>query len=73
VAGLRTRNAVAASSALIVADLVMGGYRNHIALDETVDAELAVGKAMPRELRVTFLGGLAAVPSALALRPDPGP
>jgi hypothetical protein len=49
VAGLRTRNAVAASSAFVV-------------------AVLAVGKAMPRELRITLLGKLAAVPSALNCR-----
>jgi L-serine dehydratase len=63
-----TRNAVAASSALVCADLILGGYQNPVGLDETVDAVYAVGKMMPRELRVTSLGGLAAAPSARAMR-----
>ncbi len=62
-----TRNAVAASSAFVCADLVLGGYRNPIPLDETVDAVFAVGKMLPAELRCTARGGLAVAPSALAL------
>ncbi len=64
-----TRNAVAASSAFVCADLVMGGYTNPIPLDETIDAVLAVGKMLPPELRVTSKGGLAITPSALKLKP----
>ena len=64
-----TRNAVAASSAFVCADIVMGGYRNPIPLDETVDASFAVGKALPRELRCTALGGIAIAPSARAMKP----
>jgi len=63
-----TRNAVAASSAFVCADLVLGGYANPIPLDETIDAVFAVGKMLPPELRCTALGGLAATPSARALR-----
>jgi L-serine dehydratase len=63
-----TRNAVAASSALVVADLILGGYENPIPLDETIDAVFAVGKMLPPELRVTSLGGLAIAPSAQAMR-----
>jgi L-serine dehydratase len=62
-----TRNAVAASSAFVCADLVLGGYVNPIPLDETVDAVYAVGKMLPRELKCTALGGLSITPSALAL------
>jgi L-serine dehydratase len=62
-----TRNAVAASSAFVCADLISGGYVNPIPLDETIDAVYAVGQMLPRELRVTSLGGLAVTPSALAL------
>jgi L-serine dehydratase len=62
-----TRNAVAASSAFVCADLIMGGYTNPIPLDETVDAVYSVGKMLPRELKVTALGGLALAPSAVAL------
>lgn len=63
-----TRNAVAASSALVCADLILGGYENPIPLDETVDAVYAVGKMLPPELRVTSRGGLAATPSALRMK-----
>lgn len=63
-----TRNAVAAASAFVVADLVLGGYENPIPLDETIDAVYATGRMMPPELRVTSLGGLAVTPSALALK-----
>ena len=63
-----TRNAVAASSAFVCADLVLGGYANPIPLDETVDAVYASGKMLPAELRCTALGGLAVTPSALALK-----
>jgi L-serine dehydratase len=63
-----TRNAVAASSAFVCADLVLGGYENPIPLDETIDAVYAVGKLLPSELRCTAQGGLAIVPSAQALR-----
>ncbi len=62
-----TRNAVAASSALVCADLILGGYANPIPLDETIDAVYSVGKMLPRELKVTALGGLALTPSARAL------
>jgi L-serine dehydratase len=63
-----TRNAVAASSAFVCADLVLGGYANPVGLDETLDAVYAVGKMLPGELRCTALGGLAATPSAKAMR-----
>jgi L-serine dehydratase len=59
---------VAASSAFVCADLVLGGYRNPIPLDETIDASFASGRMLPSELRCTAKGGLAITPSALALR-----
>lgn len=64
-----TRNAVAASSAFVCADLVLGGYTNPIPLDETIDASYASGRMLPVELRCTALGGLAVTPSALAMKP----
>jgi L-serine dehydratase len=64
-----TRNAVAAASAFVNADLILGGYTNFIPLDETIDAVYAVGRAMPSELRCTSKGGLAVTPSARALKP----
>jgi L-serine dehydratase len=62
-----TRNAAAAASAFVCADLVMGGYENPIGIDDTVDAVYAVGRMMPSELRCTARGGLAVAPSALRL------
>ncbi|MCX6545882.1 MAG: L-serine ammonia-lyase, iron-sulfur-dependent, subunit alpha [Acidobacteria bacterium] len=62
-----TRNAVAASSAFVCADLVVGGYVNPIPLDDTIDAVYSVGQMMPSELRCTAKGGLAVTPSALRL------
>jgi L-serine dehydratase len=62
-----TRNAVAASSAFVCADLILGGYRNPISLDETIDAVYDSGKMLPAELRCTARGGIALAPSALAL------
>jgi L-serine dehydratase len=62
-----TRNAVAASNGFVCADLILGGYRNPIPLDETIDASYAVGRALPRELRCTAEGGLAVTPSAKSL------
>jgi L-serine dehydratase len=62
-----TRNAVAASSAFVCADLILGGYANPIPLDETIDAMYSVGRMLPRELKVTALGGLACAPSARSL------
>ena len=66
-----TRNAVAAASAFVCADLILGGYANPIPLDETVDAVYAVGRMLPRELKCTALGGLSSAPSALAMARRP--
>ncbi len=68
-----TRNAAAAASAFVCADLVLGGYANPIPLDETIDAVMAVGCMLPPELRCTSRGGLAVTPSALALGTCGGP
>jgi L-serine dehydratase len=59
---------VAASSAFVCADLVLGGYRNPIGLDETIDASLAAGRMLPCELRCTARGGIALAPSALRMK-----
>jgi L-serine dehydratase len=66
-----TRNAAAAAAAFTTADLVMGGYRNSISLDDSIDASFASGRMLPPELRVTSRGGLAATPSALSLPSKP--
>ncbi len=67
-----TRNGIAASSAFTNADMVIGGYINHINLDETIDSVYSSGKMLPGELRCTARGGLAIAPSALTLRRNKG-
>ena len=64
-----TRNAAAAASAFVNADLVLGGYPNPVPLDETIDAVFAVGLALPTELRCTSKGGLAITQAAQNLKP----
>jgi L-serine dehydratase len=63
-----TRNAAAASNAFLCADLILGGYKNPVPLDETIDASFDSGRMLPAELRCTAKGGLAVAPSALALK-----
>jgi L-serine dehydratase len=63
-----TRNAVAASSAFVCADLILGGYINPIPIDETIDCVMSVGKMLPSELRCTAMGGLALAPSGIAMK-----
>ncbi|MDH7512357.1 MAG: L-serine ammonia-lyase, iron-sulfur-dependent, subunit alpha [Clostridiales bacterium] len=62
-----TRNATAAASAFVCADMVIGGYKNPIPLDETIDAVFSVGRMLQPELRCTSLGGIALAPSAISL------
>jgi L-serine dehydratase len=62
-----TRNAAAASNAFLCADLILGGYKNLISFDETVDALYSVGKMMPSELKCTAKGGIALAPSAKSI------
>ena len=60
------RNAMGAANALVSAEFALAGIPNLVPFDETVDALLRVGRSLPRELRETALGGLAACPSACA-------
>ena len=62
-----SRNGVAASSAFTTADMILGGYVNHVNLDETIDSVYSCGQMLPRELRCTAQGGLATAPSARSL------
>lgn len=60
------RNATAAATALVSAQIALAGIGNLVGFDETVDAMYAVGRALPFELRESALGGIAAAPSACA-------
>jgi L-serine dehydratase len=53
------RNVLAASNALASANLALAGFDPVIPLDEVVTTMDQVGKALPRQLRCTALGGLS--------------
>jgi L-serine dehydratase len=61
-----TRTAAGVAGAFVCADLIRGGYRNPIALDDAIDASIAAGRQLPPGLRCTARGGVAATPSARA-------
>ncbi len=57
------RNGIAALHALGAADLALAGVESVIPVDEVIDAMAAVGAALPRTLRETGEGGVAASPT----------
>lgn len=58
------RNAMGASNALVSAEISLSGVANIIPFDEVIDTMYDVGRSIPRELRETALGGIAAAPTA---------
>ncbi|MBQ4427202.1 MAG: L-serine ammonia-lyase, iron-sulfur-dependent, subunit alpha [Oscillospiraceae bacterium] len=58
------RNASQAVNALVSADLALGGMTCPVSPDEMVETMYSVGQMLPRELRETALGGMAATESA---------
>lgn len=58
------RNASQAVGALVAADLALSGRPCLVTADEMIEAMYRVGKALPRSLRETALGGTAATASA---------
>jgi len=59
-----SRNVQAGSNALISANMILGGVNAFIPLSESIKTMLEVGKALPRELRCTALGGLSVTKTA---------
>ncbi len=57
------RNVVGAVNAIASADMAVAGIRSQIPPDEVIDAMREVGEALPRSLRETGEGGLAATPT----------
>ncbi|MBM3501526.1 MAG: serine dehydratase [Armatimonadetes bacterium] len=53
------KNVLAASNALSCANVALGGFDPVIPLDEVIETMDRVGRALPRELRCTALGGLS--------------
>jgi L-serine dehydratase len=57
------RNVVGAVNAIASADMAVAGIRSQIPPDEVIDAMREIGEALPRALRETGEGGLAATPT----------
>ena len=62
------RNASGVVNAMLSADMALSGIGSKIPVDEVISAMKEVGDSMPRELRETARGGLAATPTALRLK-----
>lgn len=62
------RNASQAVNAVLSADMALAGMHSPIPADEMVEAMFQVGQMMPRQLRETALGGIAASPAAKAIQ-----
>jgi len=61
------RNAMAASNAMVAADMALAGIVSKIPLDEVISAMKEIGNSMPATLRETACGGLANTPTARLL------
>lgn len=57
------RNVVGAVNAIASADMAVAGIRSQIPPDEVIDAMREVGESLPKTLRETGEGGLAATPT----------
>ncbi|MBP1754706.1 MAG: sdaAA [Firmicutes bacterium] len=57
------RNVVGAVNAIASADMAVAGIRSQIPPDEVIDAMRDIGEVLPRSLRETGEGGLAATPT----------
>ncbi|MEC0236766.1 L-serine ammonia-lyase, iron-sulfur-dependent, subunit alpha [Paenibacillus kribbensis] len=62
------RNAIGTANALVAADIALAGVDNIINADEAIEAMYRVGRQMPRELRETGLGGIAATPTGITIK-----
>lgn len=64
------RNASQAVNAMVSADLALGGMVCPVPPDEMVEAMYNVGRMLPRELRETALGGIAATEAGKRIEAD---
>lgn len=62
------RNAIGSVNAIISADLALAGCVSKIPADEVIGAMARIGRNLPREVRETGLGGLAATPTGKAIQ-----
>lgn len=61
------RNGVGAATAIVAADMALAGIKSRIPSDEVIKAMYEVGLSMPKALRETADGGLAATPTGRKL------
>lgn len=62
------RNVVGAVNAIASADMAVAGIHSQIPPDEVIDAMREVGEALPKSLRETGEGGLAATPTGREIK-----
>ncbi len=62
------RNVVGAVNAIASADMAVAGIRSQIPPDEVIDAMREVGESLPKTLRETGEGGLAATPTGREIK-----
>ncbi len=61
------RNSMAASNAIVSANMIVTGFDPMIPLDEVIKSMWDVGNMLPRELRCTGLGGLCVTKTGLKI------
>ncbi|MGL5269503.1 MAG: L-serine ammonia-lyase, iron-sulfur-dependent, subunit alpha [Selenomonadaceae bacterium] len=61
------RNGFAVVQAMVAADMAMAGVRSVIPIDEVIEAMKNIGAALPKSLRETSEGGLAATSTAQSI------
>lgn len=62
------RNVIGTAIAFASADMALAGIKSRIPFDEVIGAMYDIGKSMPRTLKETALGGLAATPTGEELK-----
>lgn len=62
------RNGFVAVHAMLAADMALAGVKSVIPVDEVIDAMDRIGRAMPRDIKETAEGGLAATKTGRALQ-----
>lgn len=62
------RNVIGTAIAFTAADMALAGIESRIPCDEVIEAMYKIGSEMPRTLRETALGGLAATPTGEKLK-----
>lgn len=62
------RNVIGTSIAFTAAEMALAGIQSRIPCDEVIGAMYDIGKSMPRTLKETALGGLAATPTGEELK-----